>query len=130
MICKIIKLVTGETIAGDVVEETSLYIDVMRPVRLVVAPKGDNSVSILFGKWDYVVNYDLPVRVFKTGLVSVGEPSGDFKKSYKEVYDEADNQKLSFEDDEEEDDDLSSELEQIVKALSTTSSNNSTKTFH
>lgn len=130
MICKIIKLVTGETIAGDVVEETSVYIDLMRPVRLVVAPKGDNSVSILFGKWDYVVNYDLPVRVFKTGLVSVGEPSDDFKKSYKEVYEETKSQTLSFEDEEEEDDDLSSELDEIVKALSNVTSNTSTKTFH
>lgn len=127
MICKIIKLVTGETIAGDVVEETALYIDVMRPVRLVVAPKGDHSVSILFGKWDYTVNFDLPVRIFKTGLVSVGEPMDDFKKSYKEVYEEVDKETLSFEDDE---DDLSSELEEIVKALSTASSNTENKTYH
>ena len=128
MICKIIKLVTGETIAGDVVEETSLYIDIMCPVRLVISPKGDNSVSILFGKWDYTVNYNLPVRIFKSGLVSVGEPMDDFKTSYKEMYDEAINQKLLF--DEEESDDLSSELETIAKAFSNTTSNTETKTFH
>jgi hypothetical protein len=128
MICKIIKLVTGETIAGNVVEETSLYIDVMRPVRLVVSPKGNTSVSILFGKWDYTVNFDLPIRVFKSGLVSVGEPMDDFKNSYKEMYDEAEKEILSF--DEKEDDDLSSELGEIVKAFSNTTSNTETKTFH
>jgi hypothetical protein len=128
MICKIIKLVTGETIAGNVVEETSLYIDVMRPVRLIVAPKKDNSVSIIFGKWDYTVNFDLPIRVFKSGLVSVGEPMDDFKNSYKEMYNEAEKEILSF--DEKEDDDLSSELEEIVKAFSNTTSNTETKTFH
>lgn len=135
MYCKILKLSTGETIAGNVVEETSLYVDVMRPVRLVVAPKGETSVSILFARWDHTVDFDLPIRIFKTGLVSVGEPTEEFKQSYKEMYDEIDGKKntLSFDDEEEEpaiEDDLSTELGEILKSLYESTSNTGNKTYH
>jgi hypothetical protein len=133
MICKIIKLVTGETVAGNVVEETAQYIDVMRPVRIVVTPKSNDSVSVLFARWDHTSDFDLPIRIFKSGLVSVGEPMEDFKQSYKEMYDGVDEKKssLSFDDeDEDEEDNLSNELEEIVNNLQKMASNTNNKTYH
>jgi len=130
MYCKILKLSTGETIAGNVVEETSLYIDVMRPVRLIIAPKETSSMTVLFTKWDYTVDYELPMRIFKTSIVFVGEPDQQFKDSYKEMYLEFDRpkkQELSFED---EEDDLSIELDEIVNRLQKITSNTNNKTYH
>jgi len=130
MYCKILKLSTGETIAGNVVEETSLYIDVMRPVRLIIAPKENSSMTVLFTKWDYTVDYELPMRIFKTSIVFVGEPDQQFKDSYKEMYLEFDRpkkQELSFED---EEDDLSIELDEIVNRLQKITSNTNNKTYH
>ena len=134
MYCKILKLSTGETIAGNIVEETSIYIDVMRPVRLIIAPKESNSLSVLFTRWDHTVDYNLPMRVFKTSIVFVGEPDQQFRDSYKEMYlefDRSEKEQLTFEDDDEDAivDDLSNELDEIVKKLSAVS-NTENKTYH
>lgn len=129
MFCKILKLSTGETIAGNIVEETSLYVDIMRPVKIIIVPKEKNSMTVMFTKWDHIVEYSLPMRVYKTAIVSVGEPPQDFKDSYIDIYNEFDEPRkteLSFDDDE---DDLSNELEEIVKKLSAVS-NTENKTYH
>jgi hypothetical protein len=128
MICKIIRLVTGENIAGNVVEETSVYIDVMQPVRIVVAPKGPTSVSVMYTKWDHIANPEAPVRIFKSGIVGVLEPTTDFKETYAETYYEKEEETLSF-DDEDDEDDLSNELEEIVNNLQKMASNTN-NTYH
>ena len=132
MYCKILKLSTGETIAGNIIEETSLYVDIMRPVKLIIIPKEKNSMSVMFTKWDHTVEYSLPMRVYKTAIVSVGEPPQDFKNSYIDIYNEFDDKKvdtLSFDDEDDIADDLSDELEEIVKKLSAVS-NTENKTYH
>lgn len=132
MICKILKLSTGETIVGNIVEETSIYVDIMRPVKLIIIPKEKNSMSVMFTKWDHTVEYSLPMRVYKTAIVSVGEPPQDLKESYIEIYNEFDASKqrgLTFDDEDEISDDLSNELEEIVKKLSAVS-NTENKTYH
>lgn len=128
MICKILKLSNGDTVAGNIVEETSIYIDILRPVQLMIVPKGKNSVTILFGKIDHTINYEQPIRIFKSGIIFVGEPDSDFMQSYTEMYNSLE-RKLSFEDEDEVPDDLSNELQEIMKKLEATS-NTSNKTYH
>jgi hypothetical protein len=87
-------------------------------------------MTVLFTKWDYTVDYELPMRIFKTSIVFVGEPDQQFKDSYKEMYLEFDRpkkQELSFED---EEDDLSIELDEIVNRLQKITSNTNNKTYH
>ena len=37
MYCKVLKLSTGETIIGSIIEETKVYVDVEKPIKIVVA---------------------------------------------------------------------------------------------
>lgn len=86
MICKVIKLVTGETIMGSITDETQHYVDVYRPIKLYVVPRGEHAMSVMLAKWDHITDYETSTRVFKTGILSVGEPSLNCVDSYNEWY--------------------------------------------
>jgi len=90
MICKIVKLSNGDTVIGSITEETKVYIEIHRPMRVVVTPKTMNGVANVFQlsmmKWDPLMNYNIPARVFKHSIVSVSEPTLDVGDSYVELY--------------------------------------------
>lgn len=123
MICKLIKLVTGESIIGNITEETKVYIDIHRPIKVFVAPKGQDALGIMMTKWDYISNYDVPARVFKHSIVSVSEPHEGFKESYLEMYNQLDK------DPEEEDaeESISNEFNEMKKQFD---SSNTTIRYH
>lgn len=125
MYCKVLKLSTGETIIGSIVEETKIYIDVEKPIKVVVAPRGKDSFNVVLVKWDPTVDFDLPSRIFKTSIVSVGEPTKDFRESYMEIYNKYDS-KEDNESERDEIDDLSDELEALVEMLGKQASSNAT----
>ena len=102
MICKVIKLVTGETIMGSITEETKYYVDVYRPIKLYVVPKGEHAMSVMLAKWDHISDYDVATRVFKTGILSVGEPSLNCIETYNEWYTQCDDLPDEPEQDEDE----------------------------
>ena len=125
MYCKVLKLLTGETIIGSISEETKTYVDIEKPIKILVAPVGKDSFNVMLVKWDPTVDFSLPVRVFKQSIVSVAEPNNDFRESYMEVYNKYDVKEFDS-DGRDEIDDLSDELEALVDLMSRQSSNNAT----
>ena len=126
MLCKVLKLTNGDTLIGNVVEESRGYIEVHRPMRVVLVPRvsDEHSFSLSIMKWDPLTNFDLPSRIFKQSIVSVSEATSEIIRVYGEAYREFD----SGEEDEIEiqpDDRMSEIKEEIVKMRATmTSSNN------
>ena len=126
MLCKVLKLTNGDTLIGNVVEESRGYIEVHRPMRVVLVPRVSDihSYSLSMMKWDPLTNFDLPSRIFKQSIVSVSEATSEIIR----VYGEADKEFESSEEDESEiqpDDRMSEIKEEIDKMRSTmTSSNN------
>ena len=125
MLCKVLKLTNGDTLIGNVVEESRGYIEVHRPMRVVLVPRvSDNhSFSLSMMKWDPLTNFDLPSRIFKQSIVSVSEATSEIIRVYGEAYKEFE----SSEEDEIEiqpDDRMSEIKEEIDKMRSTTTSSN------
>ena len=126
MLCKVLKLTNGDTLIGNVVEESRGYIEVHRPMRVVLVPRvsDSHSFSLSMMKWDPLTNFDLPSRIFKQSIVSVSEATSEIIRVYGEAYREFE----SSEEDEIEiqpDDRMSEIKEEIDKMRSTmTSSNN------
>ena len=126
MLCKVLKLTNGDTLIGNVVEESRGYIEVHRPMRVVLVPRiSDNhTFSLSMMKWDPLTNFDLPSRIFKQSIVSVSEATSEIIRVYGEAYKEFE----SSEEDEIEirpDDRMSDIREEIDNVRSTmTSSNN------
>ena len=126
MLCKVLKLTNGDTLIGNVVEESRGYIEVHRPMRVVLVPRvsDEHSFSLSIMKWDPLTNFDLPSRIFKQSIVSVSEATSEIIRVYGEAYREFD----SNEEDEIEiqpDDRMSEIKEEIDKMRATmTSSNN------
>jgi superfamily II helicase len=126
MLCKVLKLTNGDTLIGNVVEESRGYIEVHRPMRVVLVPRisDEHTFSLSMMKWDSLTNFDLPSRIFKQSIVSVSEATSEIVRVYCELYKEFE----SSEEDEIEiqsDDRMSEIKEEIDKLRSTmTSSNN------
>ena len=126
MLCKILKLSNGDTLIGNVVQESRGYIEVHRPMRVVLVPRiaDDHTFSLSMMKWDPLTNFDLPSRIFKQSIVSVSEATLEIIRIYGQAYKEFE----SREEDEIEiqpDDRMSEIKEEIDRLRSTlTSSNN------
>ena len=126
MLCKVLKLTNGDTLIGNIVEESRSYIEVHRPmkVNIVLKNSDDDTFSLSMMKWDLLTNFDLPSRIFKQSIVSVSEATSEIIRVYGEAY-------KGFESGEEDEieiqpDDRMSEIkEEIDKRRSTmTLSNN------
>ena len=125
MLCKILKLTSGDTVIGNVVEESGGYIEVHRPMRVVIVPKvlEENTFHMSMMKWDPLINFTLNSRIFKQSIVSVSEATSEIIRVYGEAYKEFE----SNEEDEIEiqpDDRMSEIKEEIDKMRSTMSSSN------
>ena len=126
MLCKVLKLTNGDTLIGNVVEESRGYIEVHRPMRVVLVPRvsDEHSFSLSIMKWDPLTNFDLPSRIFKQSIVSVSEATSEIIRVYGEAYKEFES---SGEDEIEiQPDDRMSEIKEEIDRLRSTltSSNN------
>lgn len=121
MICKVLKLSTGETIIASVEVEATFFIDIRRPVKIMLVPRDENTFSAMMVKWDSSMNFNLPVRIFKAAIVSVAEPTESFRESYIEIYSEFETYLNETEESDkqenEKEDDISSDLEKIMKMI-------------
>ena len=92
MICKLIKMSNGETILGNVAQESGGYVEVDFPMKVIItqrsADANDTSFRMTLTKWDPIMNYSLPLRLFKHGIVAVAEPTAAIVSSYQELYEE------------------------------------------
>jgi len=126
MLCKVLKLTNGDTIIGNVVEESRGYIEVHRPMRVVLVPRisDEHTFSLSIMKWDPLTNFDLPSRIFKQSIVSVSEATSEIIRVYGEAYKEFESSDVD-EIEIQPDDRMSEIKEEIDKMRSTmTSSNN------
>ena len=125
MLCKVLKLTNGDTLIGNVVEESRGYIEVHRPMRVVLVPKtaDDHTFSLSMMKWDPLTNFDLPSRIFKQSIVSVSEATSEIIRVYGEAYKEFESSDVD-EIEIQPDDRMSEIKEEIDKMRSTMSSSN------
>jgi len=127
MICKILKLSNGDTLVGNVVEETKGFIEVHRPMRIVVLPKGEHMYSLSLTKWDPLMNFSIPARIFKQTIVSVSEATTDVIRIYGQAYTEFDDESEIEVDDEVESEnrmnDIKEEIDKMRDALYSSSNN-------
>jgi hypothetical protein len=88
MLCKIIKLTSGDTVIGNIVEESKGFIEIHRPMRVIIVPKvlEENTYHLSMMKWDPLINFTLPSRIFKQSIVSVSEATDDVLEVYTELY--------------------------------------------
>jgi hypothetical protein len=88
MLCKVLKLTSGDTVIGNVVEESRGYIEVHRPMRVVIIPRAleENTFHMSMMKWDPLMNFSLNTRIFKQSIVSVSEATDDVLEVYIELY--------------------------------------------
>ena len=128
MLCKVLKLNNGDTLIGNVVEESRGFIEVHRPMRVVVIPKNDYTYSLSLTKWDPLMNFSIPARIFKHSIVSVSEATTEIVRVYGEAYDEfdSDNEPDDEIDDESPSEDRMSEIKEEIDKMrvAMTSSNN------
>ncbi len=91
-ICKVLKLSNGETIIGNITKETVSYIDVNKPLKIMIMVRQDMSaMNMSVMKWDPTFDYGVPIRVYKNSIVACAEPSKMMMKSYNEVLDQGNN---------------------------------------
>ena len=88
MICKILKLSSGDTVIGNIVEESRGFIEVHRPMRVVIVPRAleENTFHMSMMKWDPLMNFTLNSRIFKQNIVSVSEATDEVLEVYTELY--------------------------------------------
>lgn len=117
MLCKVLKLTNGDTLIGNIVEESRSYIEVHRPMRVILGIKSadDHTFSLSMMRWDPLTDFNLPSRIFKQSIVSVSEATSEIVRFYGEAYEE-------FESSEEDDieiqsDDRMSEIKEEIDRL-------------
>ena len=127
MLCKVLKLTNGDTLIGNVVEESRGFIEVHRPMKVVVVPRDQYMYSLSLTKWDPLMNFSIPARIFKQSIVSVSEATTEIVRVYGEAYNEfdSDNEPESEIDDGQSEDRMSEIKEEIDRMrVAMTSSNN------
>lgn len=132
MICKVLRLSSGETIIGNVAEESRSYIDVHRPLRVVIHPNNNGTLGIALVRWEPIADFDYPARIFKQALVSVTEPSEEFKENYVEIYQKYDTKEFDLEEKKESspNEQLSDDLNKIEDMLKSMMQSNTKHTLH
>lgn len=80
----ILKLSNGETVIGNVTKETQGYVELTNPFRIMMIPNGMH-MSLTILRWDMTIDFDYPVRVFKSTIVACGKPNETMMTNYNEV---------------------------------------------
>lgn len=112
----VVKLSNGETVVGTVTKETSGYIELTDPYKLVMMLNKSGNMNLTIMKWDMTIDFDYPVRVFKNTIVACGKPNDKMVETYREIvengFDVSEEGDGSLEDDL---DTIESKLKEILK---------------
>ena len=115
-ICKVLKLSNGETIIGNITKETVSYIDVNRPLKILIMVRQDMSaINRSVMRWDPTFDYALPIRVYKNSIVACAEPNELMVRNYNEVLEQADKPEEDQSDETTEVGDMMQEILRRVK---------------
>jgi hypothetical protein len=97
-------------------------------MRVVVVPKDEYMYSLSLTKWDPLMNFSIPARIFKQSIVSVSEATTEIVRVYGEAYNEfdSDNEPDGDIDDESQSEDRMPEIKEEIDRMriAMTSSNN------
>jgi hypothetical protein len=124
-VCKILKLSSGETIIGNILKETVSYLDMNLPLKVLFIMHPDSgkmNLSIL--RWDPIMDYDQPVRVYKNSIVACAEPTPLMLKNYNDIM-----KQTSEETIEESEENASTKLDELMMELLSKMKGNG-NTFH
>ena len=114
-ICKVLKLSNGETIIGNITKETVSYIDVNRPLKILIMVRQDMSaINMSVMKWDPTFDYSLPIRVYKNSIVACAEPNEFMVRNYNEVLEQANKPE---EDESDETTEVGDMMQEILKRV-------------
>lgn len=107
----IIKLANGETIIGSISKESQGYVEVTLPFKLLTLynQRGNMNLSII--KWDFTIDFDYPVRIFKSTIVACGKPNDQMVQTYREVIENG------FDTNDEEETTTEQDLESIEEKI-------------
>jgi len=89
-ICKIFKLVSRDTIVAEVVNETVSYIEVLNPLAVYndYPDRESTTMNLQVVRWDFSSKSNEPFRIYKTGIISVSDPTDNMESSYLQVIDD------------------------------------------
>lgn len=108
----ILKLANGETIIGTVEKETPTHIEIRKPFRLVTIMNQEGNLSLTIMKWDITMDFNYPVRLFKTTIVACAKPNAEMLKGYEDILKNGFNSS-----DDDEDDTVSIDEEAMDKIM-------------
>lgn len=111
----ILILANGETVIGNVSKETSGYVELLSPFKILSMFNQAGNMNISIMKWDMTIDFEFPVRVFKTTIVACGKPNDTIIEYYRELLE---NKFDGSEDiDSSEETSLENDMEQIEARL-------------
>lgn len=85
IITLVLKLANGETIIGTVEKESPTHIELRKPFRLLTVMTQEGNLSLTIMKWDITMDFNYPVRLFKTTIVACAKPNAEMLKSYNDI---------------------------------------------
>ncbi len=98
-ICKVFKLSNGESIICIVSKETPSYVEIQIPFRLHVLYNPQGTINLAMFRWDHTIDYDQPIRIYKSSIVAIGEPTEDMFMNYSDMIKAISNNKEESEND-------------------------------
>jgi hypothetical protein len=115
-ICKVLKLSNGETIIGNIIKETVSYIDVNKPLKILIMIRPELSqMNMSITNWDPTIDYALPIRVYKNSIVACAEPNQMIIKNYHEILEQANKPEKEQSDEIIESNDIMQDLLRKIK---------------
>jgi hypothetical protein len=86
MITKCFKLVSGEELLANIVDEDVLQYVVSNPAQIAIQPKEDGSIGLMIAQ--YMPYSEGDVIIFKSAISSIGTPAEGLVLEYQSKFEE------------------------------------------
>jgi hypothetical protein len=86
MTTKCFKIVSGEELLADIVEEDAFRYVISNPAQIAVQPKEDGSMGLMIAQ--YMPYSEGDVIIFKSAIVSIGTPAEGLVTEYQSRFQE------------------------------------------
>ena len=80
------KLTSGEEIVGEVVTNTSSYLEIKNIIQVIMVQNGEGSVGIQFMPFAAITATETPLRLYRHSIAVEGVPSQEFMNNYNQKY--------------------------------------------
>lgn len=92
MVTKCFKLVSGEELLANVIDEDAFQFTLSNPAQIAIQPKEDGSLGIMIAQ--FLPYVDGEITIFKSALVSVGNPIQGLVDEYNSKFEEPESESL------------------------------------